>query len=140
MNWNDCRQAAENQGAPFFGMFAFNGDWNRNPKCILLSQLATNRGVYFSVDEFSSCLTRNVGNPAFNAFYSQIEGVYAIYSTVIGTSPTALAAPGSTIEIVHDDELDASTLAVDLYVGCYKVPGYAIFIVIFQIPRCSYVD
>ena len=98
--------------------------------CVLLSQLFTDVGVHFRSN--GGCVTQHIGNPSFDAFYSQSGGVYALYRAVNNTNAYSLAAPGSPIEIVHDDELEASTLASDLYVGCYTVPGYVIFIVIFR--------
>ena len=85
--------------------------------CVLLSQLFTDVGVHFRSN--GGCVTQHIGNPSFDAFYSQSGGVYALYRAVNNTDAYSLAAPGSTIEIVHDDEFEASTLASDLYVGCF---------------------
>ena len=92
--------------------------------CVLLSQLATDVGTPFTPAIGNICRSIKIGHPVpFSASYSLVYGTYAMYRTIVGTSADALALPGSTIELVHDIELDSTNLASDLLVGCYVVPG-----------------
>ena len=100
LRWENCKDVATYQDAQFFGMYSwYDNGWDGHYYCIVLSQLATDKGVFFQPAQGNCCVSRVM--EGFRGFYSQCGGIYAIYSVAQGTSAFSLAPPGSTIEIVH---------------------------------------